>query len=231
MKGIETVRRDWCKLTSDTMTKVLETVLKENDVKKATRYVRDVILQLAKGNIPIEKLTIVKGVTKSLESYEGMQPHVELAKKIISRDPTKTVIGERLEFVIVKGNQIMSKRAEDPEYVKENKLEIDSQYYIENQLLPPLERILEACGVSTSELIEGSKQRNLLDVLNGHDKVLSPQEIILQGFENVVCKKCDWSFRRPTLNGLCPNCSGELYFAKGGSIGKTVEFTQFKPQV
>jgi len=222
MKGIETVRRDWCDLTSETTLEVLNIILKEKNVKKASRYVRTIIEKLAKSEIPLEKLTIVKGVTKSLESYDGIQPHVELAKKIMKRDKTRSMIGERLGYVIIKGNQLLSKRAEDPDFVKENNLQIDPEYYIYNQLLPPLERIFEVCGVSSSELIEGVKQTNLLDIMNGAKKA-SPDETVLKKFESVTCINCGWDFRRPTLSGKCPKCSGRLYFSASGSMGSAVD--------
>ena len=226
MKGIETVRRDWCSLVSDTMFEVLNIVLKEKNINKASKYVRNIINDLATGKINLEKLTVTKGITKSIDSYDGIQPHVELAKKIMKRDKTRSLVGERLEFVIIRGNQLLSKRAEDPGYVKEKGLKIDSQYYIYNQLLPPLERIFEICGITSSELIEGVKQKSLLDILNGQKKQLSPEQMVLKTFESVVCKNCNWTFRRPTLTGRCPKCSGPLYFSANGSIGKTVEFSK-----
>jgi predicted Zn-ribbon and HTH transcriptional regulator len=79
------------------------------------------------------------------------------------------------------------------------------------------------CGISSSELIEGVKQQNLFDVINGTPKK-SPDETVLKRFDSVVCKNCEWNFRRPTLTGSCPKCSGQLYFSGEGSIGKTVEF-------
>jgi len=151
---------------------------------------------------------------------------VELAKKLALRDKTRSLVGERLEYVIVKGNQLLSKRAEDPEFVKEKHLEIDSDYYVHNQLLPPLERIFEVCGVSHSELLEGMKQQNLMDIFSGRKPALSPDEIVLKGFESVVCKNCGWEFRRPSLSGNCPKCSGTLYFSSYGSMGKTVELAK-----
>jgi DNA polymerase I len=226
MKGIETVRRDWCNLVSTTAFDVLNIILKENDIKKASKYVRNIINDLSKGKIPLDELKITKGVTKSPDKYDGLQPHVELAKKMMKRDKTKSLVGQRLEYVIISGNQLLSKRAEDPKYVEENKLNIDSQYYIRNQLLPPLERIFEVCGVTSSELIEGVKQQNLLDILNGKKNEPSPDNTVLKQFESVVCNKCDWNSRRPTLTGKCPKCSGTLYFSSNGSIGKTVEFSK-----
>lgn len=223
MKGIETVRRDWCSLTGETMLKVLNIILKEGDIQKAAKFVRSVIEDLSAGKIPLEKLTIIKGVSRALGSYKGVQPHVELAKKIGKRDPTKAIIvGERLGYVIVKGNQLVSKRAEDPEYVKEKGLDIDPQYYIENQLLPPIERIFEVCGVQKSELIEGSHQKKLFELF-GKSEIKSPEQTVLKGFDSIVCKKCDWSFRRSPLTGKCPKCGSGLWFQKFGSVGASVE--------
>jgi DNA polymerase I len=224
MKGIETVRRDWCSLVSEVTLQSLNTILKEKDLTKASKYVRNIIIELAEGKIPLEKLSITKGITKAIDKYDGIQPHVELAKKIIKRDKTRTVIGERLEYVIIKGNQMLSKRAEDPKWVKEKGLQIDPDYYIHNQLLPPLERVFEVCGISSSQLIEGIKQTSLNDILNGRKAEVSPDNKVLKNFEAIVCNNCDWTFRRPTLTGKCPKCSGTLYFSCDGSIGKTVEF-------
>ena len=102
-------------------------------------------------------------------------------------------------------------------------MQIDHEYYIYNQLLPPLERVFDVCGITSSELIEGVKQQSLMDALNGK-KEESPDQKVLESFESIVCKNCDWTFRRPTLNGKCPKCSGTLYFSADGSIGKTVDF-------
>ncbi|MBN2203330.1 MAG: hypothetical protein JW700_04065 [Candidatus Aenigmarchaeota archaeon] len=225
MKGIETVRRDWCTLVSETMLETLNIILKEKDMKKATKFVRGIIKDLADGKIPLERLSITKGITKPFEEYNGMQPHVELAKKIVKRDKTRSVIGSRIEYVIIKGNQMLSKRAEEPKWVKQRGLQIDSDYYIHNQLLPPLERVFEVCDITPSELIEGVRQQNLLDILSGKKKKEpSPDEIVLKNYETIACKNCDWNFRRPSLTGKCPKCSGTLYFSDSGSIGKTVDF-------
>lgn len=228
MKGIETVRRDWCDLVSITMKDVLNTVLRQGDVKAASMRVRGVVKDLMAGRIPFEKLTVVKGVTRALESYEGVQPHVELAKKMKARDPTRgSAVGERLGYVIVKGNAMLSKRAEDPEYAKEKGMEIDSLYYIENQLLPPLERIFEALGISKTELLEGSKQMRLGALVNcganGGNKAVSPDATTFASFESISCGKCSWSSYRPSLSGVCPKCGSQLFFQCGGSLGKFVK--------
>jgi DNA polymerase I len=224
MKGIETVRRDWCELTTESMSEVLRIILKEQDAKKAIIYTRGVVKSLSERKVPLEKLAVVKGVTKSISAYDGIQPHVELAKKIMARDPSKgSMVGERLSYVIVKGNALLSMRAEDPAYVKANGLEIDSQYYVENQLLPPLERIFDALGVSRIEVLEGVRQKNLAEMFGGAQKSSAPEQTILDSWEKIACVKCGWASNTPSLSGVCPKCGDQIFFSKGGELGKFVK--------
>jgi len=211
MKGIETVRRDWCDLVSKTLYDVLEIILKEQNPKKAFKHVKEILKKLEKNEILIDELVITKSISKPIKAYKGIQPHVELVKKIKKRSPSSAPgIGDRVGFVIVQGLQLMSNRAEDPQYVKQHGLKIDSKYYIESQLLPPLERVFESIGISKSELIGAGKQLHLLDIIKARktEKVLDT----VQGF---VCIKCDTIFRRIPLVGKCSNCGGEILFYSG----------------
>jgi DNA polymerase elongation subunit (family B) len=222
MKGIETVRRDWCDLVSETQEEVLKILLKEQNPKKAFAYFKEVVQKLQSGQIPLEKLTIIKGISKRPEQYKGVQPHVELVKKMRKRGEAEIpAIGDRVGFVIVKGLQLVSERAEDPEYVKKHGLKIDSKYYIESQLLPPLERVFEAIGVNRSELIGLGKQMLLGEAINNHKKTEEKQ---LSQTEGVICVKCNATFRRVPLIGRCTACGGELEFYFGEDRAKILSF-------
>jgi len=54
-------------------------------------------------------------------------------------------LGDRVAYVIVKGarGDQFFKRSEDPIFVLENNIPLDTQYYLENQLSKPLLRIFE----------------------------------------------------------------------------------------
>ncbi len=228
MKGIETIRRDWCPLVSETMRKVIDIILKEGDIQKSIASMRTVLESLKKNEVPLDKLTIVKGITKSPENYDGMLPHIELAKKLADRNPhDKPKIGDRLGFVIIRGNQMLSKRAEDPQYVSEHGLQIDSDYYINSQLLPPIERILISIGVTKGELLGSGHQTNIFDLMNGNKRKMKHEISLdysiktLEGWENVVCQKCSRSYRRHPLQGVC-ECGGELLIAYHGSVGRKI---------
>ncbi len=216
MKGVETVRRDWCPLVGETMKHIIEILLKENDQKKAVKYFKGVIKEIIDGKIDIQKLVVTKTITRSPENYAGVQPHVELVKKMGKRGGEVPGIGDRVGYVIVKGTDLLSKRTEDPTFIKENGLEVDSRYYIDNQLLPPLERIFGALGVSKTELLGGGKQIGIFDAIknsNGHpqEKKVIP-EAPLEEMTGFMCKKCEKFYQVPPLSGLC-ECGGGFLFA------------------
>jgi DNA polymerase delta subunit 1 len=68
-------------------------------------------------------------------------------------------LGDRVSYVIIKGtkNQAAYEKAEDPIYVLEHNLPIDTKYYLENQLSKPLLRIFEP--------VLGEKANSLLCIL------------------------------------------------------------------
>ncbi|UCG95766.1 MAG: hypothetical protein JSV92_01810 [archaeon] len=227
MKGIETVRRDWPDIVTETMNVVINIILKEGDVKKAIRYVQGEVDKLNAGEVDLKKLAVTKSITKSVDRYEGMLPHIELAKKLRKRSPSQApVAGSRISFVIIRGNQMLSKRAEDPEYISENKLKIDSCYYIDNQLLPPLERIFSVIGVDKGELLGKGRQCNLKDLLKpakrNHKIETPPEKIIIESPEGFLCRECKRNFRRIPLVGRC-DCGGELFAFGNGNMGKLIK--------
>lgn len=220
MKGIETVRRDWCDLTTKTLFEVLNIILKEQNTKKAFQFVKDVMIKLQNNQIPIEDLVITKSISKSLTSYKGVQPHIELVKKMKQRSPTKAPgVGDRVSFVIVKGLQLISDRAEDPDWVKKHGLQIDAKYYIESQILPPLERVFEVIGISKLELVGMGKQLVLSEAIRNHLKTAN----VLNISDGFICNKCNQIYRRPPLVGRCLNCQGELLFVSNGTKAKYLQ--------
>jgi replicative DNA polymerase I (EC 2.7.7.7) len=168
VKGMETVRRDWCELTSKTLNTVLGMVLKEGDVDGAVSHVRTVVdnvrnIDVRKDSEIIEDLTMTRMFSKKATSYKNKQPHLTVAEKIERRTGSPPPVGERIPFVIVAGKDLFVNRAEDPEYVRENNIPIDVDYYIKKQLLPPVERILGVFGVDMANLDYDSKQMGLFD--------------------------------------------------------------------
>ncbi len=172
VRGMETVRRDWCGLTSKTLKTCLELVLKEGKVEEAVEHVRSVVLRLQNLDLSLdpsflEDLTLTRRYTKSSASYKNKQPHIQLVEKIRERGGTVPGVGDRVPFVIVQGKrgkknkELFVNRAEDPSYVLEKNLPLDTEYYVEKQILPPVLRIFESFGVTKDRLCPGKGQSNL----------------------------------------------------------------------
>ncbi len=220
-KGIETVRRDWCNLVSETLQEIINVVLKEQNTNKALKLVRDKIEQIKTGKMDISKLVITKSISKSLKTYKGVQPHVELVRKMKKRDATAVSgIGDRIGFIIVQGVGMVSKRAEDPEYAKKHGIKVDSKYYIESQLLPPLERVFEALNVNKSELMGIGKQMGIFDAMKHGITTDNGYEKFLTNIEGVICENCNNIFRRIPLSAKCNFCNGDLLFYDGEKRSK-----------
>lgn len=150
VKGMETVRRDWCELTTKTVEKVLELVLKEGKVDDAVELVKKTIdsireIDARKNPELFDKLVMTRQYTKKPESYRSRQPHITVVDKLKSRGIVANV-GDRIPFVILAGNGLFVDRAEDPDYAQEKNLPLDVDYYITKQILPPVERILADFG-------------------------------------------------------------------------------------
>lgn len=78
--------------------------------------------------------------------YANKQAHVELAERMKQRDAgSAPALGDRVAYVIIKGGKGVAAydKSEDPLYVLENNIPIDTKYYLDNQLSKPLLRIFE----------------------------------------------------------------------------------------
>ncbi|OVA06886.1 DNA-directed DNA polymerase [Macleaya cordata] len=162
-KGIETVRRDNCLLVKNLVTECLHKILIDRDIPGAVQFVKNTISDLLMNRMDLSLLVITKGLTKTGDDYAVKAAHVELADRMRKRDAaTAPNVGDRVPYVIVKAAKGAKayERSEDPIYVLENNIPIDSQYYLENQISKPLLRIFEPILKNASkELLHGSHTR------------------------------------------------------------------------
>ena len=97
----------------------------------------------------------------SKTEYDSKQAHVELAARMRARDAgtirhvywmeylmsigSAPNVGDRVPYVIIQGLKGAKnyEKAEDPIFVLENNIALDTKYYLENQLQQPLLRIFE----------------------------------------------------------------------------------------
>ena len=145
-KGLETVRRDNCRLASELISKCLDMMLINADPDGALEHAKNTIRLLLQNRIDISKLVITKELTKKGEDYASKQAHCELAARMKKRDAgSAPQLGDRVPYVFIqkpKGTPGYDK-AEDPLFVLENSIPIDVEHYLHHALENPLLRIFE----------------------------------------------------------------------------------------
>ncbi|KAK6505129.1 DNA-directed DNA polymerase delta [Arthrobotrys musiformis] len=212
-KGIETVRRDNCRLVQTVIETVLKKILIDQDEDGAQAYVKDMISDLLQNKIDMSNLVITKALSK--EEYAAKQAHVELAERMRKRDAgSAPTLGDRVAYVIVKGagGAKNYEKSEDPIYVLEHNVPIDTKYYLEQQLAKPLQRIFEP--------ILGAKKADQL-LTGDHTRTISVAAPTMGGLmkfakKTQTCMGCKTPLTRKDEAGgaVCHNCqdrSGELY--------------------
>ncbi|KIP08801.1 hypothetical protein PHLGIDRAFT_103803 [Phlebiopsis gigantea 11061_1 CR5-6] len=212
-KGIETVRRDNCRLVSTVISTCLNKMLIDQDVEGAIEYTKQMISDLLQNRVDMSQLVITKALAKA--DYAGKQAHVELAERMRQRDAGSAPnVGDRVAYVIIKGvkGAAAYEKSEDPIFVLENNIPIDTKYYLENQLSNPLMRIFEPIlGERANTLLSGDHTRTI--------QIATPTVGGLMKFavKTVTCMGCKTQLKpsNSVSNGaVCNNCRpriGEFY--------------------
>lgn len=161
----------------------------------------------------MSKLVITKALTK--ESYDAKQAHVELAARMKKRDPGSAPgLGDRVAYVMIKGTSGSKnyENSEDPIYVLENNIPIDTRYYLDNQLAKPLGRIFDTIDgeAKAKSLLTGAHTRTI--------SVAAPTVGGLMKFakKTMTCMGCKKPLtgKGESAGAVCSNCAprvGELY--------------------
>lgn len=158
IKGFETVRRNWSFIAKDVQKQVLEIVLKEKDIAKAAAYLRSIIAAMRKNEIPLQKVVIHTQLQRDVTSYKSIGPHVIAAQRM----QQKGIIVEAgmiVKFVITKGT---GKIRDKVRLVDEaTQQDYDAEYYINNQIMPAVERIFAVLGYTKQQFLADNTQSDI----------------------------------------------------------------------
>jgi len=162
--GLSIKRRDSCDYLKDTYGGILNILMKENDIRKATEYLDKALTDLIQGNVAMDKLMITRALRSDYKNPQSIA-HKVLADRIGKRDPgNKPKPGDRIKFVFIHPpgpvkKLLLGERIETPEFILENGLKIDYTYYITNQLMKPLQQLF---GLAVEKIWEYQKKQGAI---------------------------------------------------------------------
>jgi len=164
VKGLEFVRRDWAAIAKKTQEAVLKAVLRDGSPKEAAEIVRKTTKDIVGGRVSLEDLIIYTQLTMAIENYRAIGPHVVAAKKLRAKG-VEIEPGMIIAYIEAKGTGSISERAVPVEDFKG--VEYDPDYYVENQVLPAVMRIMEVLGYKDEDLrYEKAKQVKLAEFVD-----------------------------------------------------------------
>jgi DNA polymerase I len=152
--GLEVVRGDWAACAKSVQERVLEIILKKQAPEEAAEFVKAYVSDLREKKVPYKDLIIWKTLTKKVEEYEVKAPHVEAAERLL-KEGYELSMGDKIGYVITVGSGKLYERAKP--YALASYDEVDTEYYVTNQVLPAASRILSMFGIAEDKLLPSTE--------------------------------------------------------------------------
>ncbi|KAL8953981.1 MAG: hypothetical protein Q9222_000191 [Ikaeria aurantiellina] len=155
-KGIETVRRDGTPAEQKIEEQALKILFRTADLSQVKRYLQRQCTKIMRGKVSIQDFCFAKEVKLGSYSDKGPPPPGALisTKKMLEDPRAEPQYGERVPYVVITGapGARLIDRCVAPEVLLNNDHhELDAEYYISKNLIPPLERIFNLLGANVRQ--------------------------------------------------------------------------------
>ncbi|RKF80989.1 DNA polymerase alpha catalytic subunit [Golovinomyces cichoracearum] len=233
IKGLDMVRREYCNLSKEVCSKILNEILSGDDsevvVSRIHKYLSEISEKMRNGNVLTNKYTIYTKLGKAPKDYPNADnmPQVQVAFREISKG--KVIRKDDVIAYIVTGDsktssESIAKRSYSPQDVSkvDSNLTPDIDWYLHKQILPPVERLCaNISGTDTVRLadclgLDVRRYRISNNNSNGcKENEIHPLESQIDDeirFRDasrltLFCRKCKEKFLFEGLQGSLRNCS------------------------
>jgi len=159
IRGFETVRRDWCKLSRNLQNKIIKQILEDGNEKKALEILKDIVKKIKDRKISQEEIIIRTQLKKPLSEYIAKGPHVIAAEKM-KKQEIPISQGGLIEYYIAETKE-KKKLVREKVKLPNEEGEYDIEYYLTKQILPAVENIFHIFNIEIKEIIDGKRQDKL----------------------------------------------------------------------
>lgn len=155
-KGIETVRRDGTPAEQKIEEKALKILFRTADLSQVKEYFQTQCTKIMQGKVSIQDFCFAKEVKLGTYSDKGLPPPGALisTRRMLEDPRAEPQYGERVPYVVLAGapGARLIDRCVAPEVLLQDETsELDSEYYISKNLIPPLERIFNLMGANVRQ--------------------------------------------------------------------------------
>ncbi|KAI9654687.1 MAG: DNA polymerase zeta [Trizodia sp. TS-e1964] len=153
-KGIETVRRDGTPAEQKIEEYALKLLFRTADLSQIKDYFQRQCDKIMRGQVSVQDFCFAKEVKLGSYSQNGVPTPGALVSALKMREDPRAEphYGERVPYVIVAGapgSRLIDRCVAPETLLESNHLELDAEYYITKNIIPPLDRIFNLIGAST----------------------------------------------------------------------------------
>ncbi len=164
--GIVLKRRDSAPIVKEICGGIIHNLIDMKDPVSAKKYTIDCMNSMFNNEYNI-KYFLTSKTLKMKESYADWTKiaHVVLAERISQRDPGNCPqSGDRIEFAAIQlpnvtKSTLQGERIETPQFIKDNNLKIDYEFYMTNQIMNPALQFLSLVIPNAEQIFEQFKIR------------------------------------------------------------------------
>ncbi|CAG7964298.1 unnamed protein product [Penicillium nalgiovense] len=154
-KGIETVRRDGTPAEQKIEEKALKTLFRTADLSQVKSYFQRQCAKIMQGRISIQDFCFAREVRLGTYSERNLPAGAVISTKRMLDDPrSEPQTGERVPYVVVTGApgaRLVDRCVAPQTLLHDAQLELDAEYYITKNIIPPLERIFNLVGANVRQ--------------------------------------------------------------------------------
>lgn len=216
-KGIETVRRDGTPAEQKIEEKALKILFETADLSRVKRYFQDQCFKIMQGKVSIQDFCFAKEVRLGTYSDKGQPPPGALisARRMLEDPRLEPQYGERVPYVVVSGapgSRIIDRSVAPEVLLEDPNMELDAEYYISKNLIPPLERIFNLVGANVrqwyDEMPKYQRMRRIEGAAVPSGKDAMPLKKTLESYmKSLSCILCREKFAGE--HPICPRCLEE----------------------
>lgn len=155
-KGIETVRRDGTPAEQKIEEKALKILFRTADLSQVKNYFQKECIKIMKGKFSVQDFCFAKEVRLGTYSDKGLPPAGALisTRRMLDDPRAEPQYGERVPYVVIAGApgaRLIDRCVAPDVLLHHNDDELDAEYYICKNIIPPLERIFNLCGANVRQ--------------------------------------------------------------------------------
>ena len=226
--GIVLKRRDNASIVKDIYGGIIDILMSGGTIETSVVFLKDQLKRIVDKKCAMDKLVITKALRSAYKMPKSIA-HKVLADRMGSRDPgNKPSTGDRIPYVFIvipnSASLLQGDRIETPAYISENKLKIDYEHYITNQIMVPVQQIF---SLLLENMVEFKKRKGG-ELLSIWKKELADLHYKYQGDEAVYVKK-ETALRNKEVNILLfDDILRKLTNEKKGNVAITSFFSKVK---